>query len=148
MAILDAVPNFVLGFIILHAMRSSTVRSTALGFVLGLLYDFTSPGPLGALSFVGALVGYAASSISKDTLAQGWPLRAIAFLIMAFLGETLHAALLAVVGYDHDFLLSLGMRVVPGALYLGVFGLVGFSLAHLIRERSRRDAGGLKGKLD
>ncbi|MDR1013949.1 MAG: rod shape-determining protein MreD [Coriobacteriales bacterium] len=147
-AILDAVPNFILGFVILNAMRCNTVRSTLLGFLLGLLYDLMAQGPLGILSFVGALVGYSTSSLGRDLVSQAWPVRAFALLLAAFVGELLHAALLALLGYDPDFLLSLGMRVVPGALYLGVFGLVTFLLMHLVEERSRKNPGALKGKFD
>jgi rod shape-determining protein MreD len=147
-AILDAVPNFVLGFVILNAMRCGSVRSTLLGFLLGLLYDLIAQGPLGIMSFVGALVGYGAGSLGRDLVSQAWPVRALALLLAALVGELLHAALLALLGYDPDFLLSLGMRVVPGALYLGVFGLVTFLLMHLVEERGRKNPGALKGKFD
>jgi rod shape-determining protein MreD len=147
-AVLDAVPNLILGFIIINAMYSNNIRSTLTGFILGLLYDLIAQGPLGIMSFVGALVGYGVSSLNKELFSGGWPVQALAFLAAAFAGELLHAASLSILGYDPNFLLSLGMRVVPGALYIGVLGLAAFLIVHFIRERGRQDPGVLKGKFD
>jgi rod shape-determining protein MreD len=147
-AILDVVPNFILGFVVLNAMSCNSIRSSLTGFVLGLLYDFTAQGPLGIMALVLAALGYSVSSLNKELFANGWPIQALLLLIAAFFGELLHAAFLSISGYDPDFLLSVGMRVVPGALYDAVFGLIVFPLTGHFVNRTKRDPDALKGKFD
>ncbi|MDR2105835.1 MAG: rod shape-determining protein MreD [Coriobacteriales bacterium] len=147
-AILGAVPNFILCFVVLNAMSCGTIRSSLAGFILGLLYDLVAQGPLGIMSFVLAILGYAVSSLNKELFAGSWAVQALFLFIAAFFGELLHAAFLSILGYDSDFLLSLGMRVVPGTLYDALFGLIVFPLIQRFGERHARDSRLLKGKFD
>jgi rod shape-determining protein MreD len=146
-AILDAVPNFILGFIVINAMRCDAIRSSLAGFILGLIYDLVAQGPLGVMSLVLSIVGYSVSSLDRELFAGGWPVKVLFLLLAAFFGELLHAAFLSILGYDTDFLLSLGMRVIPGALYDALFGLVVFPLIQRFGEQRKRDPDILKGKL-
>jgi rod shape-determining protein MreD len=145
--ILGVVPNFTLCFVVLNAMSCGAVRSSLTGFILGLAYDLVTQGPLGAMSFVLALVGYSVSSLNKELFSGSWQMQAFFLLIAAFCGELLNAALLSIVGYDSDFILSVGMRVVPGALYDALFGLIVFPLIQRLGNRTKRDPDILKGKL-
>jgi rod shape-determining protein MreD len=147
-AILGAVPNFILGFVVLNAMSCNKVRSSLAGFILGLLYDLVAQGPLGIMSFVLAILGYSVSSLNKELFAGGWAVQALFLLVAAFFGELLHAAFLSILGYDTDFLLSLGMRVVPGTLYDALFGLIVFPLIHRFGKGRKKEPGQLKGKFD
>jgi rod shape-determining protein MreD len=146
-AILDAVPNFILGDVSLNAMSCGTVRSSLTGFILGLLYDLVAQGSLGIMSLVLAIVGYSVSSLDKELFAGDWSVKVFFLLVVAFLGELLHAAFLSILGYDTDFLLSLGMRVVPSALYDALFGLVAFPLMQRLGEKRKKRHDILKGKL-
>jgi rod shape-determining protein MreD len=147
-AILDVVPNFILGFVVLNAMFCNNIRSPLTGFLLGLLYDFTAQGPLGIMALVLAALGYGVSSLNKELFASGWLIQAFLLLVAAFFGELLHAALLSITGYDPDFLLSVGMRVIPGALYDAVFGLIVFPLIWRFGTNAKKDPDMLKGKFD
>jgi rod shape-determining protein MreD len=147
-AILDVVPNFILGFVVLNAMFSNTIRSSTTGFVLGLLFDLTTQAPLGAMSFVLAIVGYGVSSLNKELFSGRWQVQAFFLLGAAFFGELFYGVLLSVLGYDPDFLLSLGMRVLPGALYDAVFGLIVFPLMQRFSTQRHGKSDLLKGKLD
>jgi cell shape-determining protein MreD len=113
-----------------------------------LLYDFVAQGPLGIMALVLAVLGYSISSFNKELFAGGWPIQAALLLVAAFFGELLHAAFLSITGYDPDFLLSVGMRAIPGALYDAMFGLIVFPLIHHLGTRRRKDPDALKGKLD
>jgi rod shape-determining protein MreD len=145
-AILDVVPNLILDFVILNAMRCDTMRSSLTGFCLGLLYDLTTQGPLGVTPFVLAVVGFAVSSLNRELSSAGWQVQAVFLLVAAFAGELLVAVSLSVLGYDPDFLLSVGMRVLPASLYDAVFGLIVFPLMHRLGNRHRREPDILKGK--
>jgi rod shape-determining protein MreD len=145
-AILHAVPNLILGFVVLNAMFCGTVRSSLTGFILGLLYDFVAQGALGIMALVLTLVGYSVSSLNKELFAGGWRVQALFLLVAAFFGELLHAAFLSILGYDPDFLLSIGMRVLPGTLYDAVFGLIVFPLIHRFGDRRNKEPELLRGK--
>jgi rod shape-determining protein MreD len=145
-ALLDVVPNFILGFVVLNAMASNKIRSSLTGFVLGLLYDFTAQGPLGVMALVFALLGFSVSSLNKELFAGGWPIQALLLLIAAFFGEFLHAAFLSITGYDPDFLLSIGMRALPGALYDAAFGLIVFPLIRRFSNKTKPEPEMIKGK--
>jgi rod shape-determining protein MreD len=148
-AILGVVPNFILGFVILNAMSCNRVRSSLTGFILGLLYGFISQGPLGAMSLVLAILGYGISSLNKELFSGSWQMQALFLLIAAFAGELLNAVCLSILGYDSDFRHSVGMRVVPAALYDAVFGLIVFLLMRRFSAaRKKKGSDILKGKLD
>jgi rod shape-determining protein MreD len=146
-AILDVVPNLILGFIVLNAMFCSSIRSSLTGFTLGVLYDLSAQGSLGIMSLVLALVGYSVSSLNKELFAGSWRVQALFLLVASFFGELLHAAFLSILGYDPDFLLSIGMRVIPGTLYDALFGLIVFPLMHRFWEKRKKKSDLLRGKL-
>ena len=146
-AILDVVPNFILLFVVLNAIFNTQTRSCVTGFILGLLYDCISLEALGVMSFVLAIIAYVVSSFDKDLFANGWIIQAFFLLIAAFFGELFHAAFLSILGYDNDFLRSLGMRVIPGGIYEGVIGLIILPVLSLYGKRRRKDSEFLKGKL-
>jgi rod shape-determining protein MreD len=97
-AILNAVPNFVLGFVVLNAMFCGNIRSSLTGFSLGLLYDLTTQGPLGVMPLVFAIVSYSVSSLNKELFSDNWPVQVLFLLVAAFFSELLHAAFLSILG--------------------------------------------------
>jgi rod shape-determining protein MreD len=127
-AINDVIPNFALVFTVITAIRHDAARAQVVGFLLGLTYDLISQGPLGVMSLVLALLGYSAGSLGKSMLSGGWLLQLVILLVAAFFGELLHSVILAVIGYDSNFSMSLLMRVFPGTIYDAVFGLVIFPI--------------------
>jgi len=145
-AILDVVPNFILVFVVLNAMFSPQIRSCFTGFFLGFLYDCVSHAALGTMSFVLTIIGYAVSSLNKDLFTGSWAIQTFYLLIAALFGELLHATFLSILGVDNDFLLSLGMRVLPGTIYDALFGLIVFPIMARSKGSKRKDSGLLKGK--
>jgi rod shape-determining protein MreD len=146
-AVFDAVPNFTLCFVVLNAMLCTQMRSSITGFVLGLAYDLLTSGALGVMSLVLSVLGYLVSSLNKELFAGSWAVSACFLLVAALLGEFLYAALLSILGVDSDFIRSVGMRVVPGTIYDGLFGLVIFPLMKHLNDRRNRQPDFLKGKL-
>jgi len=148
LAVNDVVPNLMLVFVVLTAMTHDTTRATAVGFVLGLLYDFVSQGPIGTMTLVFTLLGYSVSSLNKGMFSENWIIELVTLFVAAFFGELLHSVVLAIIGYDGDFLSSLVMRALPGMVYDTVFGLILFPILSLVSRRTRRrDFGALKRKL-
>jgi rod shape-determining protein MreD len=125
------------------AMHNNTVRSTLLGFLLGLAYDLTSTGPLGAMTLVLTLMGYGLSFLHRSTAGGGFLANAAILALALLLGEFLTSVLYAVTGSDSEFLLSLAVKVLPTMLYdLGV-GLLLLALYSLLtKDRLGGGAGG------
>ena len=123
-AINDVVPNFALLFTVITAIRYGSVQASTVGFILGLFYDLISQGPLGVMSLVLAILGYSAGSLNKSMLSGSLLIQMFIVLVAAFFGELLHSVILAVIGYDSNFPMSLLMRVFPGTIYDSVFGLI------------------------
>jgi rod shape-determining protein MreD len=146
-AILDVVPDFILCFVVVNALFSNKIRSSLTGFILGLLYDCIAQGSLGIMSLVLTVVAYGVSSLNRELFVNSWRIQALLLLIIAFMAELLHAVFLSVLGYDSNFLLSVGMRVIPSALYDALFGLIVFPLMYRFNERRKKDPGILRGKL-
>jgi rod shape-determining protein MreD len=149
-AIGGVVPNIVLVAVVLVAMRSEVISATIVGFVLGLVFDLATSGPVGGMSLVMALLSYGVSSFRKDIFQDNWVMQVIVLLLAAFAGELLHNVLYSIIGYDTDFLSSLLRRALPGALYDSLVGLILFPiLQHFANaSRKRQNAGLLKGKFD
>jgi len=144
-AINEAVPNFCLVFVVLNAMRGKRTNAAVTGFVLGLIYDLLSQGPLGVMSLILTIVGYSVASFDKQVFATSWPIQLLLLLAAAFLGELLYATMLTVVGYSSNFYASFMLRALPGSLYDAVFGLIVFPLIY--RASERQDAHKLKNRL-
>ena len=145
-AILDVVPNFFLVFIVLNSMVTSRTRASVTGFILGLLYDFISQGALGIMAFVFSVISYSVSSLNKDLFSDSWISQAFFLLLAAFFGELLNSVFLSILGYDRNFLISLGMRVLPGSIYDALFGLIVFPIMARQKSDKKKKQGALKGR--
>ncbi|MDR2196752.1 MAG: rod shape-determining protein MreD [Coriobacteriales bacterium] len=148
-AIRGVVPNLILVVVVLVAMRSEVLPATVAGFLLGLVFDLVTAGPVGGMSLIMALLAYSASSLKKDLFEGNWVAQVLMLLVAAFAGELLHNALYSIIGYDRDFFASLLLRALPGALYDSLFGLILFPLLQRFTS-SRKGAGSklLKGGLN
>ena len=143
--IFGVVPNFVLVVVIITAMNNTPVRSTIMGFSLGLAFDFCSLGPFGAMALVMTILGYAVSSLSKSVLSGGLMVEAIILPGAIILGEFLVSVIYAVVGVNPEFLFSLVQRVLPAIAYDAVIGFIILILYNYIgggnSSRSNRSTG-------
>lgn len=136
-AILGIAPNFLLCFVLVNAMFSHEIRATLVGFILGLAYDLIALGALGSMTIVFILIAYGVSSLNKEAISISWTVQSFFFLICVFIGELLYAAILSIIGYDSNFLASIGLRVVPITLYSGLIGLVVFFVMSRFNKKRR-----------
>lgn len=118
------VPNFVMITVVIIAVNNGPVRSTIFGFIMGLLFDLCSLGPVGGMSFVLTIMGYGVSSINKGSFTSNMIVDIIVLFVAVALGEFLVSVVYAVVGVNQEFLLSLIQRVLPGLFYDAVLGSV------------------------
>ena len=123
-AILSAMPNFILVYAMIVAMSRPHSYGAALPFVLGLLYDLVTGGPVGAMAFSLTAFSYLAarmfSSLDNDTLFIPFVLMALGILLTEFA----YGAFLLLFGYSAGLLEALMYRVVPCFVYDLVLGIV------------------------
>lgn len=136
------VPNFVLASVIITAVHNSALRSTIFGFVLGLVFDFCSLGPIGGMTLVLTILGYAVSSLNKGGLSGGLLMDMGIMLVAVIFGEFLTSVIYAVVGFNQEFLLSLVQRVLPAIAYDMI---IGFILLLIYRAVLGKTSGGSSG---
>ncbi len=137
--ILGVVPNFVLAIVVITATRNDTLRSTIFGFLLGLVFDFCSLGPIGGMTLVLTIISYAVSSLNKGMFSGGIVVDIVILLAALVSGELFISILYAIVGVNPEFLPSLALRVLPGIVYDMVIGFILLFLYNaVVGKRSTR----------
>lgn len=128
-ALFSAMPNFIVAYTLLVAIVRPTSAGPVLPFVLGLVFDLVSGGPVGAMAFLLVLISFLASRafvvLDNDTLFM--PL--VIFVAATVLVEALYGAFLLALGFDATALDAFVYRALPCALYDCVIGLVLYPLA-------------------
>ncbi|HNR68518.1 MAG TPA: rod shape-determining protein MreD [bacterium] len=121
-SIRGAIPNLVLVYLLIIAIRESRMVTTCYGFAVGLLQDFVSSGILGLQALAKTLCGFFAGSLfkSRRVLSSWRPTVALFGL------DLLHNLLIsAVAGFDplrNDFLMAFA-----SAFYTAAVGLIALS---------------------
>ena len=123
-AIFSAMPNFVVAFVFIVAVARPHAFSAVLPFVVGLLYDLVSGGPVGAMAFtltaVSSIVARLFSSLENDTLFMPIVMLALGF----FLVEFIYGLFLMMFGYHAGFVEALAYRIAPCFAYDLVVGII------------------------
>ena len=131
------VPNFIAAFCLAMAVARQDAFNPVLTFVMGLLYDLLSGGPVGGMAFALTLVSALASSVfrraNNDTVFM-----AVAVLVGAvFLTELSYGILFLMFGSAMGFAEAFAFRVLPCFLYDVVIALVlFFVLTRLVVQRT------------
>ncbi len=128
-AILSAVPNIIVVYVLVVAVSRPQAFGAVLPFVMGLLYDLMCGGPVGAMAFsltaFSYLVARLFSSLENDTLFM--PLVMLA--LGAILIETSYGLFLLLFGYNAGFFEALAYRIVPCFVYDLVLAVLLFLVA-------------------
>lgn len=125
----STMPNFILVYALLVAIVRPGTVGPVLPFVVGLIFDVMSGGPIGAMAFLLVLVTFLASRafavLDNDTLFM--PL--VIFVASALIVEVLYGVFLLGLGFDASFLDVFVYRALPCVLYDCVIGLLFYPLA-------------------
>ncbi len=123
-AILGAMPNFIVVFVLIVALSRPHGFGAVLPFVLGLIYDLTTGGPVGAMAFSLTAFSYLAarlySSLENDTLFMPLAIMALSILVI----EVSYAVFLMMFGYNTGIVEALAYRVFPSLAYNLIIGIV------------------------
>ena len=124
-----AMPNFVVVFVFLCAVTRSQSFGCVVPFALGLLYDFLSGNPVGAMAFSLTLFSYVGariySAMENDTLFMPLAVMAVGVLLT----EALYGVFLLAMGYNAGFFEAFVLRALPCAIYDCVVAFLLYPLA-------------------
>lgn len=127
-SLFGGMPNFPVIVVMLVAISQAGSYGPVVPFVMGLVFDFMSGGPLGAMSFSLTLWSVAASVIfavaDNDTLFM--PI--VAILVGLFFTELSYGVFLQIMGYNAGFFQAVVYRVLPCFVYDGVIAALLFPL--------------------
>lgn len=141
-SLFGVVPNFIMIVVIITAINNGPVRSTIFGFLMGLIFDLFSLGPVGGMALVLTITGFGVSSLNKSSFTGGIVVDMIVLLIALALSEFLASVVYAIVGVNQEFLLSLVQRVLPAIVYDAVLGFILLLIYKaLVREKPSRMSG-------
>jgi len=129
-ALFSAMPNFCIAYAMIVAiMRPANNYPLVLAFVLGLVFDLLSTGPVGAMGFLLVLAAFCASRafavFNNDTLFMPIAVMAVAVLII----EVLYAVFMVSFGISASPLDAFVYRALPCALYDCLAALLFYVLA-------------------
>ena len=140
-ALFGAMPNFVVAYALLVAIVRPMAAGPVMPFVLGLVFDLVSGGPVGAMAFLLVLMTFLAARafavLDNDTLFM--PL--VIFVAATVLVEALYAAFLLALGFDASALDVFLYRALPCALYDCVAGLVLYPIMTRLLSGGSQDRG-------
>ena len=128
-AVFSAVPNFIVAYVCAIAIARAHSFGSVVPFVLGLLFDIVSGGPVGAMAFSLTLFSSVASRVfagaSNDTIFM-----AIAFVALSVLLVDLsYGIFLLLFGYNASLFEAIAYRIGPCFVYDVIIGLVVFLAA-------------------
>ena len=127
-AISSIVPDMAAVAMVLIAVVRADRFGVFAPFIVGLVYDLVTGGPLGAMAFTLTLVSFLASrlfaALDNDTSIMPLIISAAALLLV----EVIYAVFLALLGYSGGLLGMLAYRALPVFLYDIVLAIVLYPL--------------------
>ncbi len=121
-------PNFMLVAIAPVALVSSQRTSVIVGFLLGVLFDMLGSGPVGAMALVMAVVGFVMPMSLKSISTQSFVSWIVVMALTALASFFVYDAVVAIIGYEESFFLSLLYKVLPWTLYTTVVSAIVYPL--------------------
>ena len=123
-SILSAMPNFIVIYAFIVATSRPHLYGAVLPFVLGLLYDLLTGGPVGAMAFSLTAFSYLTarllSSLDNDTLFMPLVLMALGILLT----ELVYGLTLLLFGYNAGIFEAFLYRIAPCFVYDLVLGII------------------------
>lgn len=119
-----AVPNFMAMFCLVVAIVRSDIVGPVLPFVMGLLFDLLSGGPVGGMAFsltaICALGSWFFQRANNDTLFMALVVLVVSVLLI----DMLYGGLFLMFGYAAGVLEAFVYRVLPCFIYDAVLAIV------------------------
>ena len=140
-ALFGAMPNFVVAYALLVAIVRPMAAGPVMPFVLGLVFDLVSGGPVGTMAFLLVLMTFLAARafavLDNDTLFMPVTI----FVVATFAAEMLYGALLIGLGLSASPVDAFLYRALPCTLYDCVVGLVLYPIIARLLASGAQDRG-------
>lgn len=127
-----ATPNFVIAFAIILSALYPTFGSVVLCFAMGLLYNLTTSGPVGAMAMALTLLSYLMVQLFRRMEAPNFLFALGIVAITIFLAELFYGLLTAALVSGISVSEALGQRALPCAVYDVLVGCVLYPLPSLL----------------
>jgi len=135
MAIGHVVPNFLLLVVVTLALVEGPAAGAGVGFAAGLMFDLLSSGPVGPMTIVLIITGYLAGLMHENMFAEGWLLPLTVLAVASLSAEVAYGLILDLLGAGGPFWLTFFTKMLPGAVYNTVLGLLVYPwLARFLRR--------------
>lgn len=135
-AIMSAMPNFILAYVGIVAMLRQENWVLVLAFFLGLAYDLLGSNPVGIMSALLVLTAFVAGRVFRafdnDTIFV--PL--IISMVCSLVVEIAYAAILLLCGMDVPVFDAVFLRALPCAFYDAAMALILFPILTVLMKSS------------
>ena len=121
-------PNFMLVVLALVAIITTQFGCVVAGFVMGLLFDLLGGGPVGSMTLVMSVVGFALPMLIKSVSTQSFVSWIIVMAVVSVVSFLAYDVVCAITGYETSFLASIVFKVLPWAVYTLVAAAIAFPI--------------------
>lgn len=118
------VPNFLMAFTIVCTVARPDKSHLLFAFIMGLLFDLLSNGPVGAIAFAMVVVCFAVSFIVSKIQNINLVISIITIILAIFFTELIYGVFQMSLYVDSSFVDIIAFRVLPCTLYNVILGLI------------------------
>lgn len=136
--ILNAMPNFVLCWVIALAVANARHVGYVLPFLLGIAYDLVGSGPVGSMAFVCVAATFVASVLQRIFDNETIFIPIVIVVGVCFVFEVAYALLMTAFALDVGLLESLVSVALPCAAYDIVLAVIVYLLVQRFVFRDKR----------
>ncbi len=126
--IFTAEPNFILCYVVALAVLFARDIGYTTAFILGIIYDFSGDGPVGAMAFVCVAATFFAALFMRLLDNETVIVPIIIIICVVFASELAYGLLMMACGVDVGFFEMLGYAVLPNWVYDAVLSLIAYPL--------------------
>lgn len=122
------VPNFMLAFVIACAVATPDENHLVFAFIMGLLYDLISGGPVGGMAFACVVVSFIVSLVLSKIPVNNLGISIVAIIVAILVVEFIYGLFQIGLYVDVTFLDILTYRVLPCTMYDIILGIIMFPI--------------------
>ena len=128
------VPDLLIIYIVIYALRLGQLKGTFFGFVAGLFFDLISGGLVGSAMFSKTLAGFIAGYFYKDEFEELFS-NTVLFTSIIFISAFVDSLFYAVLG-SSDIELNLSSLIFINGLFPALYtSLIAFAYSLLVRKK-------------
>ena len=128
------IPDLVVIYVVIYAMRNGQLKGTFFGFIVGLFFDLFSGGLLGSAMFAKTLAGFVAGYFHKDDEEDIFS-NTILFTSIIFISSLIDSFFYAFLGSAEVEINVLSLIFTNGIFPAVYTSLIGLAYSLLVRKK-------------